>query len=79
MEMRDNTPRDFWEIKAFTNGYQIVVLGSPPDSEDLGISEDDPLNHNCDEMGCGSIEHVLARIPVMHPTPYLWWARLGRL
>ncbi len=71
----DYTPEGFWEIKAFTNGYQIVVLGSPPDAEDLDIPEDDSRNHSCDQVGCGSVgDHVLCRIPIMYPTPELRWA-----
>ena len=59
---------DKWKkINGYTNGYQIVVVGIPVDE----VPEDDPLYHSCDAMGCSSIEHVLARIPVMHPTPYL--------
>lgn len=68
----------FWKIDAWTNGCQIVIWGIPPDSDDLGISEDGPLNHNCDEMGCGSVGgHILLRIPVMHDTPELSWAKDG--
>ncbi len=74
IELEDYTPSEFWKIEAFTNGYQIVVMGSPPDSEDLGIPDDDLLNHNCDDMGCGSVgDHVLCRIPVMQPMPELNW------
>jgi len=29
-------------------------------------------------MGCGSFEHVVARVPVMHPTPALAWSGDGR-
>ncbi len=71
----DYIPEGFWEIKAFTNGYQIVVLGSPPDVEDLDIPDDDPRNHSCDQMGCSSVgDHVLCRIPIMYPMPELRWA-----
>jgi hypothetical protein len=49
-------PEGFEPIEAWTDGKQIVVLGSPPD-EDNG---DDP-QHNCDAMGCSSVgPHVLA-------------------
>jgi len=63
----------FWRIEAYTNGNQIVVLGDPPILE-----EDDPLSHNCDEMGCSSVEHVVARIPIMYPCPQLEWLRPER-
>ena len=72
----DYIPAGFWKINAFTNGYQIVVLGSPPNPEDLDIPDDDPRHHNCDQMGCGSVgDHVLCRIPIMYPVPELRWAK----
>ena len=69
----DRTPKGFWEIEAYTNGYQIVVMGYPPDNDEL----DAPPYHNCDEMGCGSLDHVVARIPIMSPMPELAWAGEG--
>lgn len=40
------------------NAHEIVVLGVPFDTED----EKDPLFHNCDAMGCGSVgPHVVLR------------------
>ena len=62
-------PKPFHKIEAYTNGYQIVVIGIPPE-----LPEDDPLSHSCDAMGCGSLDHVVARIPVMEPTPELDWS-----
>ena len=53
---------EYYKITAYTNGYQIVILGDPPEYD-----ESDPNSHNCDEMGCGSLEHVLDRIPIMRP------------
>ena len=41
--------------EVFTNGCQLVILGEPPDG-------DDECQHNCDEMGCGTFDHVLFRI-----------------
>ena len=60
--MDDGTPKGYHRIKSYTNGYQIVILGMPPE-----FDEGDPLQHNCDEMGCGWGEHVLDRVPVMRP------------
>lgn len=44
----------FSEIKnvtgVFINGNEVVITGTP--------NEDDE-KHNCDEMGCGSCDHVL--------------------
>lgn len=47
---------DFKEIKGvqgvFIRGSEIVITGCP---------EEDDESHNCDEMCCGSLEHVLLR------------------
>jgi hypothetical protein len=68
----------FWKIYAITNGYQIIVLGTPPNDDDLPLGENDPLSHNCDEMGCPSVgPHIVKRIPVMHAMPELEWARIS--
>ncbi len=52
-------PEDFVPITAYTDGEEIVVLGNPPDEDR------DPRGeiHDCDAMGCGSLGHVVARIP----------------
>lgn len=68
-----NKPSGFWQIEAYTNGYQIVVIGCPP----TDLEETDSLYHNCDEMGCSSLDHVVARIPVMAPHPELDWAKMN--
>ncbi len=67
--MMNDIPDVFWKIEAYTNGYQIVVLGTPPMDQEEG----DPLYHNCDAMGCSGGEHVVARIPVLAPHPELNW------
>ena len=67
---RNVAPDGYWEIDAYTNGYQIVVVGYPPNDEDL--PEGSPT-HSCDQMGCGSLDHVVARIPVMAPMVELEW------
>jgi hypothetical protein len=28
------------------------------------LSEDDPQQHNCDAMGCSSLEHIIANVPL---------------
>lgn len=66
----DPTPKGYWDIEAYTNGYEIVVVGYPPNDEDLPPGSP---THNCDQMGCGSLDHVVARIPVNTPTPELEW------
>jgi hypothetical protein len=69
----DRTPSGYWEIEAYTNGNQIVILGIPPEDEEMN----NPPFHNCDQMGCGTFDHVVARIPVMSPTPELNWSGDG--
>ncbi len=67
-------PETYWKIDAYTNGYTVVIIGVPPN-----LPEDNPLSHNCDAMGCGSVgPHVIARIPIMGipimaPTPEIYW------
>ena len=67
-------PDDFYEIKAYTNDYVIIVEGEIPDD----IPLDGPLAHNCDEMGCG-MAHIVARIHVQEPTPELRWGSVDPL
>jgi hypothetical protein len=62
-------PNNYWKLDAYTNGYQIVVIGNPPQETD-----EEAALHNCDQMGCGSLEHVIASIPILQPTPELFWA-----
>ena len=70
----DRIPSGFWKLDAYTNGYQIVVLGDPPHEEEMVHQ----LYHNCDQMGCGSLDHVVAVVPIMTPTPELRWSGSGR-
>lgn len=35
----------------YVKGNQLVVVGEP----------DEQIEHNCDAMGCGSLDHVLFR------------------
>ena len=46
---------------AYDNGKEIFICGQPklygPE-----VAEDDPRQHNCDQMGCGR-DHVIARFP----------------
>ena len=64
-------PDGFYAIQSYTNGHVIIVEGQLPND----LSEAD-WAHNCDEMGCG-MSHIVARIPVLEPTPELEWARLS--
>ena len=63
-------PAGFWKLDAYTNGYHIVVLGDPPQEP-----EEQAALHNCDHMGCSTMFHVLARIPIMYPILELDWAQ----
>jgi len=58
--MRDKyMPKGFTPIRGYTNGEEIVLCGVP-DAPPDGAEETSA--HNCDEMGCGSIDHVILRI-----------------
>lgn len=48
----------FYRIEAWSDGREIVVLGSPKDE---APEDDGTMGHNCDAMGCGQ-DHVIARI-----------------
>lgn len=39
-----------------------VITGDPADLPD-SVADDDPRRHNCDQMGCPSLDHVLYRLP----------------
>jgi hypothetical protein len=48
----NDIPQGWESVEAYTNGIDLVVLGSPDE------------NHNCDMMGCSSVSHVLYRLKV---------------
>jgi hypothetical protein len=64
--MDNRVPGEYRKIEAYTNGFEIVVMGMP-----VEVPEGDPLFHSCDEMGCGSLDHVVARVPIRTKYPYL--------
>ncbi len=39
--------------KVLIRNDEIIITGNPEDGDDQ--------EHNCDEMGCGSVEHILLR------------------
>lgn len=54
---------DKWvEIKnvesVFLRGNEIIVTGHPLYNEDI---EHEEADHNCDQMGCNSVEHIILR------------------
>lgn len=55
-------PEGFKEISNVDGVYvsddEIVITGIP---------DEDDESHNCDEMGCGSLSHVLFRSSIREP------------
>jgi hypothetical protein len=51
------TPKGFKKIEAYTDYKIVVIMGDPY------VLDGD--NHNCDAMGCGSMGHVMARLPIL--------------
>lgn len=58
-------PEGWRPIVAYTNDREVIICGTPPDLEH-DVPED--AWHNCDEMGCGTLDHVIARFVL--PAPY---------
>lgn len=48
-------------VHIFTDKLALVT-GDPADLPD-SVPDDDPRRHNCDQMGCPSLDHVLYRLP----------------
>lgn len=62
----NDTSSKFWKVEAYTNGFEIVILGEPEN-----LPPEHPLSHDCDLMGCTSASHVILRIPILEPIPEL--------
>lgn len=45
-------PAGYQRVDAYSDGKVLILLGSPDSNDE---------SHNCDEMGCGSMDHVLYR------------------
>ncbi len=41
----------------YSNGHEVIILGMPAEDSD----------HNCDVMGCSSVDHVIYRGPLKEP------------
>jgi hypothetical protein len=68
-----DTPEGFYPIDGYTNGREIVILGFPPQDDEL---PEGAQGHSCDEMGCGSVgPHVVAIIDLPEEVPQLAWAK----
>ncbi len=48
-------PEGYEKMDAYSNGKNLIILGVPRDDSD----------HNCDAMGCGTLDHVIAIIPLI--------------
>ncbi len=48
-------PEGYEKMDSYSNGKNLIVLGVPRDDSD----------HNCDAMGCGTLDHVVAVIPLV--------------
>jgi hypothetical protein len=57
---KDEIPEGARLVEAYETEKSIVVCGDPPEDD-----EDKPeeLQHNCDEMGCCTMSHVIYRFP----------------
>jgi hypothetical protein len=63
----------WWPVTAYTDGARVIVCGIPNDTDG---DVDHPDAHNCDAMGCSSIEHVIVRFTLPQPMPRPprpWW------
>jgi hypothetical protein len=70
-EERHRCPEGYYMVEAFMNGKgRLVIMGEP--------SEDDP-GHNCDEMGCGSFDHVAEIVQIDNPRQIDEVMRLAKL
>jgi hypothetical protein len=52
-------------VEAYETDHEIIVLGEPPDEPD-GLSDEEMSKwyekaHNCDQMGCTTLSHVMYR------------------
>ena len=52
---KDCVPKGARLVEAYVSAGEIIVMGQP-------AKEDEP--HNCDALGCGTLSHVLYRLPL---------------
>lgn len=52
---KDLIPKGAKLVEAYLTEREVIVMGCP---------EEDDESHNCDAMGCGSLSHVLYRLPL---------------
>ena len=64
MRRTEHVPAGGIPVEAYIhNGTELIVCGCPP-SEELYDSDEDPRVHDCDAMGCTSVNHVIIREPI---------------
>ena len=56
---KDMIPQGATLVEAYKTDREIIVMGQPPEGDEL--TED---GHNCDAMGCGTLSHVIYRLPL---------------
>lgn len=50
-------PDGYTLLEAYTGKDELIVCGNPPDED----GSEDVCQHNCDAMGCSSVNHVVYR------------------
>ena len=55
---KDLIPKSAILVEAYLTDREVIVMGRPPESDD------EETGHNCDAMGCGTLSHVIYRIPL---------------
>lgn len=63
---KSSIPENAILCEAYVCKGQLVVLGDP----DWSDNEGDESGHNCDYMGCGSLSHVVLRMPLTELANY---------
>jgi len=49
---RRQIPKGCHLVECYANSHEYIIIGQP---------RSDDENHNCDEMGCSTVSHVIAR------------------
>lgn len=55
MRVNDRIPKGARWVEAYLTSDEVIVM--------QGV-QDLPADHDCDAMGCGSLEHVIERAPI---------------
>lgn len=57
---KERIPENALLCEAYVCNKELIVLGDP----DWNGRDGDESGHNCDLMGCGSLSHVVLRLPL---------------